>query len=60
LLQGQTETQERSELQRLARMAMAGPQLRVLAALPEFLERVRLASQWLPGPKADDTQKMLG
>jgi hypothetical protein len=46
LLQGQTEAQERLEPQRLA---MAGPQLQALAALPEFLERIRLASRWLLG-----------
>jgi hypothetical protein len=38
------EAQERLVRQRLARLAMAGPQLLVLAALPEFLERIRLAS----------------
>jgi hypothetical protein len=39
---------------------MAGPQLRLLAALPEFLERIRLASRWLPGPKTGETHKTPG
>jgi hypothetical protein len=65
-LQGQTEaqerleTQERSERRRLEWPAMAGSQLRQLAALPEFLERIRLASRWLPGPKTGETHKMPG
>jgi hypothetical protein len=65
-LRGQTEaqerleTQERWERQRLEWPAMAGPQLRVLAASPEFLERIRLASRWLPGPKTGETHKMPG
>jgi hypothetical protein len=66
LPQGQTEaqerleTQERSERRRLEWPAMAGSRLRLLAALPEFLERIRLASRWLPGPKTGETHKMPG
>ena len=54
---GQKEVWERLERLLLARLAMAGPRLRVLAAFPEFLERARLASRWLPGPKADAKPK---
>jgi len=47
-------------LSQVARLETARPQLRVLAALPEFLERARLTFRWLPGLKAKIKTKMPG